>query len=47
MNEPEMPKLEDVATWLGELQINLKMAYKQIHKLQEENQKLKAEKNED
>jgi len=47
MNQPEIPTIEEVAMWLGELQINLKMTQKQLLKLQEESEKLRKQLNED
>lgn len=44
MEKPELPTLEDIAMWLGELLINLKMSEKRNRKLTEENEKLKQEK---
>jgi len=38
-----MPTLEDIAMWIGEMQINLRMAQKKIRQLMEENQNLNAE----
>ena len=41
MNEPEIPTLDEIAMWLGEKEINLRMAWKEIKKLKEENERLR------
>ena len=46
-NPEDMPTLEDFAMWMGELQINLKMAWKKINTLQNEIAKLKQDKKDD
>jgi len=41
MKQPEMPTLDEIAMWLGEKEINLRMAWKKIKELDEENKRLK------
>lgn len=41
--QEEMPTLEEIALWMGELQISLRIAYKKINKLKEEIERLKQE----
>ena len=40
MEQSEQISLDKVAMWLGELQINLKLAQEQINRLTEENKQL-------